>query len=540
MISIRTSVISQPVTAKSQFARVVGGILPCSKVGSELYQRPALTRPIVKTRCTTTLSATATNLPQQQNRGVKWIPAFGSVLVGAVILICTVQSGLFASNPKGWTLLSIFVSTIVGLVAEPLPTGAWAFLGITTAVSTKTLTFSQAFGAFCNDVIWLIVVSFFFAKAFEKTGLGERVANIFVKLMGKSTLGLAYGLAVAETVISPAMPSTSARAGGIFMPIIKSLAIAQGSTPGATANKVGNYLIMSQFQTSSHSSVMYMTGAAQNLLCMKLAADAGVFISNQWVTWFTAAFVPAAVGVLITPFLVYKLFPPEIKQTPEAPQQAQQRLDEMGPATRDQKLLLITMGAAVTLWVFGDTLGISSVVTAMMGLCMLLITGVLSWKDCLTNSSAWDTLTWFAILVGMSGQLNNLGIIKYFSDSVGGVLASSSLSWPYLFGALNLVYYYLHYMFASQTAHVGALYSAFLVLMLASGVPPVLAALSLGFNSNLFGAMAHYSSGQAAVYYGAGYLKLDTIFKGGFIFSVISLLIWSTIGVAWWKLTGFI
>lgn len=51
-----------------------------------------------------------------------------------------------------------------GLVLEPLPVGAWAFLSVTVAVFTKTLTFAQAFTAFTNDVIWLIVVSFFFAK----------------------------------------------------------------------------------------------------------------------------------------------------------------------------------------------------------------------------------------------------------------------------------------------------------------------------------------------------------------------------------------
>lgn len=52
-------------------------------------------------------------------------------------------------------------------------------------------------------------------QGFEKTGLGERIANIFVKAMGKSTLGLAYGLNVAEAVLAPAMPSTSARAGAL-------------------------------------------------------------------------------------------------------------------------------------------------------------------------------------------------------------------------------------------------------------------------------------------------------------------------------------
>jgi hypothetical protein len=30
-------------------------------------------------------------------------------------------------------------------------------------------------------------------QGFEKTGLGERVATLFVKMFGKSTLGLAYG-----------------------------------------------------------------------------------------------------------------------------------------------------------------------------------------------------------------------------------------------------------------------------------------------------------------------------------------------------------
>jgi hypothetical protein len=77
-------------------------------------------------------------------------------------------------------------------------------------------------------------------QGFQKTGLGERVANIFVKLCGKSTLGLAYGLLFAEALIAPAMPSTTARAGGIFMPIIDSLSRTAGSIPG---NSLPQYII---------------------------------------------------------------------------------------------------------------------------------------------------------------------------------------------------------------------------------------------------------------------------------------------------------
>ena len=79
---------------------------------------------------------------------------------------------------------------------------------------------------------------------------------------------------------------------------------------------------------------------------------------------------------------------------------------------------------------------------------------------------------WFAILVGMSGQLNSLGVVKHFSDLVGNHLASLNVGWPPIFGLLSVAYFGLHYMFASQTAHVSALYAAFVAMMLASGKQP--------------------------------------------------------------------
>jgi DASS family divalent anion:Na+ symporter len=70
----------------------------------------------------------------------------------------------------------------------------------------------------------------------------------------------------------------------------------------------------------------------------------------------------------------------------------------------------------------------------------------------------------------MSGQLNNLGVIKAFAGTVGGALATYNLGWMPVFGILHAAFFLLHYMFASQTAHVGALYSAFCAMMLSAGV----------------------------------------------------------------------
>lgn len=160
-------------------------------------------------------------------------------------------------------------------------------------------------------------------------------------------------------------------------------------------------------------------------------------------------------------------------------------------------------------WSCRDAIGIASAVAAMIGLSILLVLGVLDWDDCLNEKSAWDTLAWFAILVGMASQLTNLGVVSWMSDCVAHSLQSFSLSWPVALVVLQAAYFFIHYLFASQTGHVGALYSAFLAMHRAAGVPGVLAALALGYNTNLFGAITHYSSGQAAVYYGG--LSLSTM-----------------------------
>lgn len=179
--------------------------------------------------------------------GAKPIPLAVSISVG--LIVCFAIPIPTEVSTQAWRLFAIFLTTITGLITGPLPVGAWAFVCLTISVVTKTLPFKSAFDAFTNEVIWLIVVSFFFSRGFVKTGLGDRLAMYFVRWLGKSTLGLAYGLAICEAIISPAMPSSTARAGGIFLPIINSLAIAAESRPkDPSARKLGAFLVQSQLQ----------------------------------------------------------------------------------------------------------------------------------------------------------------------------------------------------------------------------------------------------------------------------------------------------
>ncbi|XP_076893535.1 dicarboxylate transporter 2.1, chloroplastic-like [Bidens hawaiensis] len=493
-----------------------------------------------------TAAATVITIPTHTHRrairfpnfpGAKPIPLAISLAIG--LLVCFAIPKPDEVTKQAWRLFAIFLTTITGLILGPLPVGAWAFVCLTITVITRTLTFDDAFKAFTNEVIWLIVVSFFFSRGFVKTGLGDRLAMYFVRWLGKSTLGLAYGLAISEALISPAMPSTTARAGGIFLPIINSLAIAAESKPKDTSSrKLGAFLIQSQFQSSSSSSALFLTAAAQNMLCIKLADSLGVKIKSPWVSWFKAACFPALASLMLTPLIIYKIFPPEIKHTADAPNMAKTKLEQMGPVKRNEWIMLGTMLVTVALWIDGESLDIKSVVAAMLGLSALLILGVLSWDDCLSEKSAWDTLAWFAVLIGMAGELTTLGVVSWLSKCVANLLKALSVGWHLEILILQSVYFLIHYLFAGQTAHVGALYSAFLQMHLTAKVPGTLSALALAFNTCLFGALTHYSSGQAAVYYGAGYVKLPDVFKLGIVMAFINIIIWGLIGSPWWKILG--
>ena len=81
-------------------------------------------------------------------------------------------------------------------------------------------------------------------------------------------------------------------------------------------------------------------------------------------------------------------------------------------------LIVFCFFLQVGLWIFGGVLNVDAVTAAILGLSILLITGVVTWKECLAESVAWDTLTWFAALIAMAGYLNKYGLISWFSQTV--------------------------------------------------------------------------------------------------------------------------
>ncbi len=456
-----------------------------------------------------------------------------TLVIGLVLWFIPSPEGL---EPRAWHLFAIFLSTIIGIILKALPMGSICMTGLAVALFTGTLKLKgEALTGFSNSTIWLIVIAFFIARGFIKTGLGTRIAYFFIYLLGKKTLGLSYGLALTDLILAPVTPSNTARAGGVIFPIMKSLSHSFGSDPHEPSRKkMGEFLTFSCFQVDMITSAMFMTAMAANPLIAQFAGEHGVKIT--WGSWALAALVPGIISLIIIPLVIYKFFKPEITETPNAKEHAKENLQKMGPMTKSEWTMIAVFLFLIVFWIFGGSLGIASTTTAFGGLAILLITGVLTWDDVKSEKGAWDTLIWFGVLVMMASFLNKLGFIPWFSQFVSKEV--SGLAWTTAFPILLGVYFYSHYIFASSTAHVTAMASVFMLVGISVGVPPALMAISLGFFSNLFGCLTHYGSGPAPVFFGSGFVDLGDWWKLGFGLSILNIIIWMTVGGIWWKILG--
>lgn len=436
---------------------------------------------------------------------------------------------------EAWRLLLIFLATLVGIILRPFPMGAVALFGLTTATVTGALPMDKALAGFASPQIWLVVMACFISRGFIKTGLASRIAYLFLYAFGRSPSGVAYGLILSDLVLAPAVPSNTARAGGILAPILKSISQALGSRPeDGTANRIGSFLSLSMFHGGVVTSAMFITAMAANPIIVKLAAGNGIEMS--WTLWAKAALVPGLVSLLVIPPLIRRVTRPTLKDMSEGVSHAHERLSAMGAVRPTEWLMFSAFVILLTLWIFGKYVGIDATQAAMVGLVFLLISGVLTWRDILAEELAWDVLIWLSVLVTLASQLTESGLVAWFSAHVVSLVAR--YQWPVALAILALIYFYSHYFFASITAHVTSMFAPFMAVALAVGAPPLPSALLLGFFSGLFGGLTHYGTGPAPVIFALRYVSLKAWWGVGAVMSIVNILIWSVVGGLWWKWLG--
>src|SRR5262245_26096364 len=313
---------------------------------------------------------------------VRWSTVAAVVLS---ILLIPVPEGI---STKSWRLLAIFLGTIVGSIVRPVPAGAMVFLGVAAIAVTGTLTPAEVLGGYADPIVWLVLCAFFISRAIVKTGLGRRIAFLFIRPIGHRWVGLAYALVASDALLASLVPSNGARAGGVVFPVAKSLAEAYDSTPGPTRRRLGAFLMLTVYQCDVVACAIFLTGQASNVLIAKFAKDFGG-VELSYGRWLAAGVLPGLIALVLVPLVLYRLYPPEVRHTPAASSFAAGELARMGTIKRDELITLLVFGLIALLWMTTGWHQLNYTVVALVGVCVLVLTAVLSWDDVTSERGAW-------------------------------------------------------------------------------------------------------------------------------------------------------
>ncbi|WP_419673227.1 anion permease [Aliarcobacter butzleri] len=440
----------------------------------------------------------------------------------------------FIPAPEGlsqnaWHFLAIFFAVVVGLIIEPVPAALVGFTGISFVallglIGNPKESITWALSGFSNSVIWLIFAAFMFALGYKKTGLGKRVSLIMVKYMGKSSLGLGYAVAFSDLVLAPFMPSNTARSGGSVYPVAINIPHIFDSWPDKDPRKLGAYISWVAIATTCVTSSMFLTALAPNLLAVDLIAKStGHAIS--WGEW-AKVMIPLMVPLfLLTPWLAYVIYPPTQKKSPEAPAWASEELKKLGAITFKEYLMAFLATVALVLWIFGKEFGVDSTTAAISIVAIMVLTNVITWDDLISNKAAFNVLIWFSTLVAMAAGLQKVGVLTWIGANTQTMLAG--LHPTALILSLIVLFFLLHYFFASVTAHVTALVPVFMTIAATLLAPEQILPFTIILAGSLgvMGIITPYGTGPSPIWYGAGYISQARWWGLGAIFGTLYLAV---------------
>ncbi|AIF50387.1 DASS family sodium-coupled anion symporter [Pelosinus sp. UFO1] len=453
--------------------------------------------------------------------------------VPGIVLLCPTPAGL---KLWAWQLFAVYLGAVLGLILRPVKEP----IVLITAMGVVSLCFNQtkvALEAFGETTPWLVFTAFIIGQCFVETGLGSRIAYVLIDKFGKSTLRLGYIAALSDLILSPAIPSNTARSGGLVYPIFQSLAYTLNSRPDdGTERKIGSYLMVLMYQNSLITGTMFITAGAIMPLMIKLTNDI-MHADISWIQWAVAMSVPGLLCLLLAPYMVYKIYPPDLKEV-DNKAVAQEGYKKIGSMSRQEKTLAVLFLCAIIGWATGTITKIDSTAVALALLSLSLLTGVISWEKVLASKSAWSTFIWYGGIISLANGLNKAGFFVWLGKLFSEHLDFTGVHSVAILGGLIFITIIVRYLFASTIAFVVTFIPVIYTLGAVTHVPALPLLLMTAASAQIASLMTHYGNAVGTVLYGAGYVPQGTWWKIGHVVMVVSMTVYFIIGLSWWKFLG--
>jgi len=460
---------------------------------------------------------------------VRWLTL---AIIPILILLIPVPAGL---TPEAWKIFAVYCAAILGLILRPASESVVMITVI--AFGSLVVPVGKMLSGYASTTVWLVFSAFLISQAFADTGLGKRVAYLLIGRFGKSAMGLVYSEAITDFLLSPATPSNTARSGGIVYPIFRNVASALGSEPGPTGRKIGSFLTLSTYGISMSTSALFITACAPNVLTVAFAKNI-MKVDISWMQWMVAFIVPGLLVLIAVPYIIYKMYPPEMTRISNSGELSRQGLAELGPITSKEKLLIVVFILAIIGWATGNITKIDATVIALLFFSVCAIFKLISWDNVLKNTGAWSTLIWYGAIIGLSGILAQAKFFTWLAKLTADNVHLAGFNVYLVLFTLVVISLLVRYIFASMGAYVGAFIPVLFTIGIAAQAPAMPLALLIASSAAYGCLLTHYGGAVGPVLFGTGYVDQKTWWKVGAVLAAFNVVVYMVIGLPYWKIIG--
>ena len=460
----------------------------------------------------------------------QWIFLAAAVVVALAVALLIPIEGL---SSAGSITLGIFLGAIILWCGNVFPFVVTCLILMILLVVTKVVSFGTAFSGVSQTTWWLMLGAMGFSVALTKTGVLRRLSFHILKVFPSNFLGQSLAVALAGLVVNPMIPSVNVKI-AMLMPMVKSIS----DTVGYPKRSKGAHGLWSVAYISIVlGSYAFATSNLFSIIVAGLLPSEG---RADWIQWFLGALpwlVIAGIGTLVVAIIMFNPKDPSLEMSKDF---IDEELKKMGKISRQEIICIVTLIAAVLLWIFEGQIGIPSQVTALMSMVVVLVLGVIDMKE-LKNGVPWDMLLMVGTLMGLGGVFAEVGLTDFITqvftpvvNLVSGNIVIFLIAFSLIFSLVRMV-----------VTDVITLFTIFIPLFIpfanALGISPWVLGFIALVSQTHWGMfyMSNFGIPAYGMWGGEEMLDYNQLAKPSWVYCVLNIVA-IIVSIPFWKLIGFI
>ncbi|MGH7769869.1 MAG: SLC13 family permease [Candidatus Binatia bacterium] len=350
-------------------------------------------------------------------------------------------------EPEATKVFGLLCLTLIYWAFWVFPDYGVALIFVLALILTGLGSAEEILSGFASTTWFMTLGVLGLGAAITTSGLFYRISLQLVRFFPLTYYWQITALGLMGVVITALIPQQTART-AISSQMLLNLSESLGYK---TPSKASTGLFVATFLGLGQLGFLYLTGSTSNLLAWGLLPK-DVRAQFTWGYWFLAALPPTLVVIAIVVLAIIFLYRPET-QSQISYKMVENQIEILGPVSRQEWITLAMLVFMVGGWLTFSYHRIDSAWISLLGLCVLINTGVLGW-GMVKKGIDWEMLIYLGATLSIQAVLSKAKIDQWLVGFISPVIMPFVDQPAIAFIIIALMIYALKLVFTSGLAVV--------------------------------------------------------------------------------------